>query len=72
MSIDDRGERRMHTFHVRVGDDEAIKLLAAAQARKMLPNKFASRLMRLMLRDNLINAILDDDGSFEAGRKAAA
>jgi len=58
-------EPRMHTFHVRLKDDCAAKLLSAASQRRMLPNKFASKVMRLVLRDDLINAILDDDGSFE-------
>lgn len=40
----------------------AANLRAAAQARKVTPNKLASRIVEAVARDQLFAAVLDDDG----------
>lgn len=50
----------MRSFSIRLDEFDTSKLSGAAKVRTMTPNKLATRLMRVILRDNLIEAVLDD------------
>jgi hypothetical protein len=64
--------KRTHRFTVILEADDAAKLLSAAARRKMHPNRFASVVMQLVARDDLIDAVLDDDGGARKARRPRA
>lgn len=48
-------------FYFILDSDNITKMIRAAEKRKVHPNKFASQLMRVIMRDDLIDAIMDDE-----------
>lgn len=65
--------KRTHRFTVILEVDDAEKLLRAAHLRRVHPNKFASRLVQIITRDDLIDAVIDDGLIFgDGGRQHAA
>ena len=62
--------KRTHRFNIILEHEDAAKLLSAAVRREMHPNRFVALLVRLIARDNLINAVLDDDGGNPSARSA--
>lgn len=61
-------ERKSARFSFILDADSTEKFREAAVRRKMHTSRFASLVMRLVTRDNLIDAILDDDGGKERPR----
>jgi hypothetical protein len=52
---------RPQEFSVSVSKDDFALLKAAADKRQISPRRLARRLLRAILRDNMIEAVLDDD-----------
>ena len=55
-----RLKRKSFRFVVRVWDDEVDRLDAAANERQMLSAALGVSILRTVLHDDLVNAVLDD------------
>ncbi len=61
-----RARRRFYSI---LESDDAATLSREAIKRNMLPNKLATELLRVIIRDNLINAVLDDGAAAPVKRR---
>lgn len=52
-------------IRARLGEAELAKLKGAALRRKTTANQLAARLLRTILHDGLIEAVLDDSGKLQ-------
>jgi hypothetical protein len=70
-----RRHRRQHKksfrFVVRIWEDEVDRLDAAALERDMLPASLGVEILRTLLREGLVDAVLDDPSRRERCRRAA-
>jgi len=62
-------QRRSRTYRIRLSSDDVGRLLGAAHRRGVFPETLLEAITRTVLRDALVNAVLDDEALAEAGNE---
>lgn len=52
---------RARSFRVRLGKEDCVRLYDVARARGVLPESLIEALVRIVLRESLVEAVIDDD-----------